>query len=95
MQNDMGAEFVLDDYLINVTFGEGGVLGHRKEGGPVGGGFIIRRDRDRFLICGIACNIQMNPRYASTDVRSLSRGIRAFEYYDILVLPVLFAVFQR
>ena len=66
-QNDMGTEFVLDDYLINVTFGDGGIPGHRKEGGPVGGGFIIRRDRDRFLICGIACNIQMNPKYASTE----------------------------
>ena len=72
-QNDGGAEFDLGDYMINVTYGDGGKAGHmgqpghRKEGGPVGGGFIIRKEADTFLICGIACNITVNPKYASRE----------------------------
>lgn len=72
-QHDMGAEFVLDDYTINVTYGDGGMSGHmgqpghRREDGPVGGGFIIRKDADTFLICGIACNVKVSPKYASRE----------------------------
>lgn len=72
-QNEGSAEFVLDDYILNITYGDGGMQGHmgqpghRKENSPAGGGFILRRGRDRFLICGIACNLQVNPRYASQE----------------------------
>lgn len=72
-QNDRGTEFVLDDYIINITYGEGGMQshmgrpGHRKEGAPIGGGFILRKDPDNFLICGISCNVTVNPKYASRE----------------------------
>ncbi|MCI9326721.1 MAG: DUF5597 domain-containing protein [Lachnospiraceae bacterium] len=69
-QNEPGAEFILDDYIINVTYGDGGMrgfmgqAGHRKEDAPIGGGFIIRQDTSRFLVCGLSCNVQVNPKYA-------------------------------
>lgn len=72
-QNDSGSEFVLNDYIINVTYGDGGMTGHmgqpghRKEGGPAGGGFILRKNADTFLICGIACNVTVKPRFASRE----------------------------
>lgn len=72
-QNEGSAEFVLDDYILNITYGDGGMQGHmgqpghRKVNSPVGGGFVLRRGRDQFLLCGIACNLQVNPRYASQE----------------------------
>ena len=72
-QTEPGTEFVMDDYILNVTFGDGGVRGHlgqpghRNPDSPTGGGFVIRRDRDTFLVCGIACNIQISPAQGSTD----------------------------
>lgn len=70
-QNDPGTEFVLDDYIIKISYGGG--LNHmgqpvpRKEGSPVGGGFVIRESEDTFLICGICCNIKVEPKYASQE----------------------------
>lgn len=72
-QTEPGTEFVLDDYILNVTYGDGGMRGHMGQPGhrdpesPIGGGFVLRRGKDRFLICGIACNVQISPAQGSRD----------------------------
>jgi len=66
-QQDMGHEFVLDDYVINVTYGSGRMGAQRREGVPQGGGFILRRGHDEFLICGVSCYVTVKPRYASRE----------------------------
>lgn len=64
-------EFVLDNYILKVSYGDGGIVGHMGQQGhrcdarPVGGGYIIRTGTDTFLMCGIACNLEIQPRYAS------------------------------
>ena len=70
-QGDQRTEFIMDDYILKISYGGG--LGHmgqpvpRKEDSPVGGGFVIRQDKDTFLICGISCNVKVEPRYGSQE----------------------------
>lgn len=73
-QSDMGHEFVLDDYVIEVNYGGNYIAGMppkgpepRQEGKPMGGGFILRLEKDHFLLCGISCNVNVKPRYASQE----------------------------
>lgn len=71
---DQGADevFPVGGYTIRVAFGAGMVTplfgepypGHRPEGAPCGGGFIIRRDTDTFLVCGYSARISVEPGYA-------------------------------
>lgn len=73
LQEGMGSEFVLDDYVVTVQYGNGrpgpGMppAAGRPEGAVMGGGFILREGADRFLICGLNCAVQVRPRYASRD----------------------------
>lgn len=72
-QNEKSTEFVLDDYILKITYGSGDMNGHmgqpshRNENSPIGGGFIIRMEKDKFLVCGISCNVCVNPKYASQE----------------------------
>lgn len=72
-QGNPADEFVLDDYILRVSYGDGGMRGHlgqsghRSEDRPVGGGFVIRETENKFLICGISCNLEIQPRYASQE----------------------------
>jgi len=71
-QSDFGHEFVLDDYVIDVTYGGGrpgpGMAPQpRREGVPMGGGFILRLGQDHFLLCGCSCKVSIKPRYASQE----------------------------
>lgn len=66
-------EFVLDEYILRVSYGDGGMrghmgqTGHRAESNPVGGGFVIRIAQNKFLFCGISCNLEILPGYASRE----------------------------
>lgn len=72
-QGNPADEFVLDDYILRVSYGDGGMRGHMGQGGhrpdnrPIGGGFVIRTGKDSFLICGISCNLEIQPKYASQE----------------------------
>ncbi len=71
-QSDFGHEFVLDDYIIDISYGggrpgPGAVPQPRREDTPMGGGFILRLGRDHFLLCGCSCFVKIKPRYASRD----------------------------
>lgn len=56
-------EFILDDYIIKVSYGPKG--GVRKSDRPAGGGFILRLNPDSFLICGVCALVEFLPAYAS------------------------------
>lgn len=75
-QGDMGAEFVIDGYIITVVYnglnyvpGKPPLFGSmpRKQDAPIGGGFVIRTDEDEFLVCAISCNIMIQPEYGSRE----------------------------
>lgn len=85
-------EFVLDDYILRVSYGDGGMRGHMGQGGhrsednPIGGGFVIRTGKDKFFICGISCNLEILPRYASGDeIFILDK--REFIWQDKKIVP--------
>lgn len=75
--------FPLEDYMLRVSYGEGMVKppfgnpypGHRPENAPCGGGFIIRRDDNTFLVCGYSATISVEPNFAdpSTEIFILSK----------------------
>lgn len=70
-QSDFGHEFVLDDYVIDVSYGSrpgpGGPAPQRREGVPMGGGFLLRLGADHFLLCGCSCGVTIKPRFASRE----------------------------
>lgn len=72
-QHEMETEFILEDYTITITYGTGGMTGHmgqpgyRREDAPIGGGFIIQKASDQFLICGLSCNVKVSPRYGCQE----------------------------
>lgn len=80
-------EFVLENYILRVSYGDGGMrghmgqCGHRAENRPVGGGFIIQKSSNRFLLCGISCNLEILPKYASRkEIFILNK--REYKYVD-------------
>lgn len=72
-QGNPSEEFVLDEYILRVSYGDGGMRGHMGQGGhrsennPIGGGFIIQTKKDTFFLCGISCNLEIQPKYASQE----------------------------
>ena len=59
--------FTLDDCVLRVSYGAAagnrmGRPGTRRENALTGGGFILRRGRNRFLICGVSCNLEVLPK---------------------------------
>lgn len=67
-QNSMGDEFYMDNCTISVSYGPclseeipgfPPRMGCREENAPMGGGFILRRTKEEFLICGFSCNIEI------------------------------------
>lgn len=61
---DQEYRFECDGYRFRVSYGDGGFVnfmgqpGHRREDGPAGGGFVLRLAEDRFLLCGLAFNVE-------------------------------------
>ncbi|MBQ9644663.1 MAG: DUF5597 domain-containing protein [Lachnospiraceae bacterium] len=73
-QQGLGDQFVLEDYLITVTYdgmelSDDAVMPVSAPGGPgpadapAGGGFILRRQDGSFLVCGVSCNIKIQPEF--------------------------------
>lgn len=85
-------EFVLEDYILRVSYGDGGIRGHmgqsghRSETNPIGGGFVIRSEKDKFMICGISCNLEIQPKYASgEEIFILNK--REYKWVDGQMVP--------
>lgn len=57
--------FQYGGYRFRVSYGDGGMRnfmgrpGHRRENGPMGGGFILCVGDGRFLLCGVAFNAEV------------------------------------
>ena len=78
-QKAAGCVFETDRYTFSVTYGDGGVTnhmgesGHRRENGPIGGGFLLRYGDDRFLFCGIACNLGIRAKNPARTAFTVSK----------------------
>ena len=72
-----GDEFILDRYVINVTYngtqyipGDAPIFpafpGDRSDF-PKGGGLILQESDDTFLICAVSCNIRFQGRFGGQE----------------------------